>query len=312
MSDLTLSSYALEEIRKRLSSALQGRIFKTLTPSIYQSRFNFATQVSNKNNIPISSIRSKDYYESISDGIYDAYSFQGKKITLELKDILTPEKIYDLENVIECYNIIMDKEKMMLLSEELDEEMEYPDLNEMDNEDADEEDYDNEDDLKSDEQIKIALNSKFFTDIIKIQDKYTIRIGDGKYYVASDKVSIVFRDPSDRPSWAVWFLEAVPLTDIPSHPDLLLMSDKDKKKYCPTPLPDQPIICHASLWSVKDNKSGVLLHVSWNHISSTYRWIINKPLDIASILFKAVGHPAHLARNFGYSPNLAIPGDSWF
>ena len=47
-------------------------------------------------------------------------------------------------------------------------------------------------------------------------------------------------------------------------------------------------------------------------MAATYRWKIEKPFEIASLLFKTVSHPCHIARNFGYAPTLRVPGGEWF
>lgn len=150
-----------------------------------------------------------------------------------------------------------------------------------------------------------------YADVAKLAEKYAIRLGDGKYFVASDDVKVSFRDPSEQPAWAIWFMNAVPLTKVPDRGKLALLSEKERKKYLPEPISDRPIVCHASLWQLGE-VSGVLLHTSWNHISVSYRWKIDKPIEIASILFKAVSHPAHIARNFGYAPQMRVPGEDWF
>lgn len=150
-----------------------------------------------------------------------------------------------------------------------------------------------------------------YADVAKLAEKYAIRLGDGKYFVASDEVQITFRDPSDQPAWAIWFMSAVPLTKVPDRGKLALLPEKERKQYLPEPISDRPIVCHASLWQLGE-VSGVLLHTSWNHISVSYRWKIDKPIEISSILFKAVSHPAHIARNFGYAPQMRVPGEDWF
>lgn len=150
-----------------------------------------------------------------------------------------------------------------------------------------------------------------YADVAKLADKYSVRLSDGKYFVASDEVQVTFRDPSEQPSWAIWFLSAVPLANVPDRGKLALLPPEEQKKHFPEPISDRPIVCHASLWKLGE-VSGALLHTSWNHISVTYRWKIDKPIEIASILFKAVSHPAHLARNFGYSPQMTVPGNDWF
>ena len=160
-------------------------------------------------------------------------------------------------------------------------------------------------------KIVSVLNSDDKADIIKLLDKYAIRLGDGKHYVASDEVKISFRDPSENPSWATWFMDAVPLADIPDRAELLFLTEEEREEKFPKELEDNPIICHASLWKL-DGATGVLLHTSWCHIAATYRWKIDKPFEIASLMFKAVSHPAHLARNFGYAPQLKVPGSDWF
>lgn len=150
-----------------------------------------------------------------------------------------------------------------------------------------------------------------YTDVAKIADKYSIRLGDGKHFVASDEVQVVMRDPSENPAWALWFLSAVPLAEVPDRAKLCLMPEESRKKYYPKVLDDHPIICHASLWQL-GQQSGCMLHTSWNHISVAYRWKIDKPIEVAALLFKAVSHPAHIARNFGYAPQVQIPGEEWF
>lgn len=165
--------------------------------------------------------------------------------------------------------------------------------------------------IQKDGEVVSVLSSEHKADMIRILDKYSIRLGDGKHYVASADIKVSFRDPSEKPSWATWFMEAVPLADIPDRAELLLLSEEDRADKFPKELEDNPIICHASLWKL-GQATGVLLHTSWCHISATYRWKIDKPFEIASLLFKAVSHPAHIARNFGYAPQLTVPGSDWF
>jgi len=160
-------------------------------------------------------------------------------------------------------------------------------------------------------KIITTLDSDLQADIIKLSDKYSIRLGDGKFFVASDDIKITFRDPSEMPSWATWFMGAVPLANIPDRATLFFMPPKEREKHFPKQLEDNPIICHASLWKFGE-QTGVLLHTSWCHIAASYRWKINKPFEIASIMFRTASHPAHIARNFGYAPQLVIPGDDWF
>jgi hypothetical protein len=150
-----------------------------------------------------------------------------------------------------------------------------------------------------------------YADVTKLSDQYSIRMGDGEYFVASDGIKICMRDPSDNPAWATWFLDAVPLGEVPDRSKLFFLSEGDRKRHMPEAIPDRPIICHATLWKL-EQASGVLLTTSWNHISVTYRWKIDKPFEISSLLFKSVSHPAHIARNFGYAPQMRIPGDNWF
>lgn len=150
-----------------------------------------------------------------------------------------------------------------------------------------------------------------YADVVKVADKYSIRLGDGKHFVASDDILITFRDPSDNPAWATWFMKAVPLNDIPDRAKLILLPENERAKHYPKEIPDRPIICHASLWQL-GQCSGVLLTTSWNHISVCYRWKIDKPIEVASILFKAVSSPCHLIRNFGYAPQMRVPGEDWF
>ncbi len=166
--------------------------------------------------------------------------------------------------------------------------------------------------IKEGKVISILKDAEdVYADVAKLTDKYSVRLSDGKYFVASDEVQVTFRDPSEQPSWAIWFLSAVPLGKVPDRGKLALLPPEEQKKHYPEPISDRPIVCHASLWKLGE-VSGVLLHTSWNHISVTYRWKIDKPIEIASILFKAVSHPAHLARNFGYAPQMTVPGEDWF
>lgn len=167
--------------------------------------------------------------------------------------------------------------------------------------------------IKDGKVISILKDAEeIYADVAKIADKYSIRLSDGKYFVASDEVQLTFRDPSDQPAWAIWFLRAVPLAKVPDRGKLALLSPEEAKKYEPESISDRPIICHASLWQLGEEASGVLLHTSWNHIAISYKWKIDKPIEIASILFKAVSHPCHLARNMSYSPQMMVPGDDWF
>jgi len=155
-------------------------------------------------------------------------------------------------------------------------------------------------------------SQKAYADIHTLTDKYSIRIGDGERFVASDKVKITFRDPSDNPSWAMWFLDAVPLSKVPDRSAMFFLPKDQWDKYYPEPLESFPIICHASLWQLPDNQTGVLLHTAWHNLAVAYRWQIDKPLDVARIMFKAVSHPAHIARNFGFAPQIREPGEAWF
>lgn len=150
-----------------------------------------------------------------------------------------------------------------------------------------------------------------YADVAKIEDKYTIRIADDKYYVASDEIKVQLRDPGEQPGWACWFLGAVPMTGIVDRASLLLLPEEEREKHMPKEISDMPIVCHASLWDL-GGKSGVILHTSWNHIAVCHRWKIDKPIEIASMLFKTVRHPAHIARNFGYATQMNVPGDDWF
>jgi hypothetical protein len=160
-------------------------------------------------------------------------------------------------------------------------------------------------------KIITTLDSDLYADIIKLSDKYSIRLGDGKFFVASDNIKITFRDPSETPSWATWFMEAVPLANIPDRATLFFMPPEEREKHFPKQLEDNPIICHASLWRLGE-QTGILLHTSWCHIAASYRWKIDKPFEIASIMFRTASHPAHIARNFGYAPQLVVPGSEWF
>jgi len=151
-----------------------------------------------------------------------------------------------------------------------------------------------------------------YVDIIKLADKYSIRIGDGTRFVASDGVKVTFRDPSENPAWAMWFLDAVPLAKVPDRAAMFFLPKEEWAQHYPEPLESHPIICHASLWRLDTNCTGVLLHTAWNNLAVAYRWKIDKPLDVARIMFKAVSHPAHIARNFGKAPQLVQPGEGWF
>jgi len=155
-------------------------------------------------------------------------------------------------------------------------------------------------------------SQKAYADVFKLSDKYSIRIGDGERFVASDNVKITFRDPSENPSWAIWFLDAVPLSKVPDRTSMLFLPKDQWEKQYPEPLENHPIVCHASLWQLPENQSGVLLHTAWHNLAVAYRWYIDKPLDVARIMFKAVSHPAHIARNFGYAPQIREPGEAWF
>lgn len=160
--------------------------------------------------------------------------------------------------------------------------------------------------------ITLSDQKKLKADICKLQEKYFIRLSDGNRYVASDDVKVVFRDPSSNPSWATWFLGAVPLKDIPNRAVLLFMDEDERQKHYPKEIQDHPVICHASLWKLGNDATGVLLHTSWHSIAVSYRWKIQKPIEIASIMFRACSHPAHIAKNFGYAPQMVLPGDDWF
>jgi len=155
-------------------------------------------------------------------------------------------------------------------------------------------------------------SQKAYADIFKLSDKYSIRIGDGERFVASDNVKITFRDPSENPAWAIWFMDAVPLNNVPDRTSMLFMPKDQWAKQYPEPLENHPIVCHASLWQLPENQTGVLLHTAWHNLAVAYRWQIDKPLDVARIMFKAVSHPAHIARNFGYAPQIREPGEGWF
>lgn len=160
--------------------------------------------------------------------------------------------------------------------------------------------------------IKDLSSEELYMDIVKLANKYTIRLADSKYYVASSDVKVVMRDPSEKPAWAIWFLGAVPLADIPDRNFLCLLSEEEKTQHYPQELADNPIICHATLWKAGENKSAIILHTAWTHLSQGYKWTINKPIEIASLIFRAVPHPAHFAKFFGTPQSEATPGDKIF
>lgn len=311
--DSFASNYAYSSICKNLNNV----VFKLWEPywPLDDARLSFGLNgiVAGKN------ISHDEYIENIYYGTATAHRFTGIKHKINAEKLA--KRSQELNLLIAHYPAIYNKYKKELYEEagvkmqkEIKSEEEWRkdriqkiiDVN-----DQEDDRYVAPTEL-DEEKILITMQSDLFADVIKFQEKYAIRIGDGKYFVASDEIKIVLRDPSQRPAWAVWFLSAVPLDKIPEKAALLLMSEEERTKVMPEEIPDHLIICHASLWQMSENKTGILLHTSWNHISATYRWVVDKPIEVASVLFKSVSHPAHLARNFGYMPNLAIPGDKWF
>jgi hypothetical protein len=107
-------------------------------------------------------------------------------------------------------------------------------------------------------------------------------------------------------------MDAVPLNKIPDLTKMIFMPKEEWEKIFPEPMENHPIICHASLWELPQNKTGVLLHTAWHNLSVGYRWTIDKPMEMAKIMFRAVSHPAHIARNFGMAPQAVKPGKNWF
>lgn len=240
------------------------------------------------------------YYQTIMESMKQCYIFEGKDV-IDDKEIslrLTPEKIKELEEVTKYFAKAEERKKM--------EEMELPELDTPETqEEADEE-----------EKVLAVMNSKYFADLVRLKDRYAIRLGDGASHVASDEIIEHFVDPSDHPAWQQWFLSAVSLSEIPNRLNLLLCSEDEQKAATPKPdehglSPNQPILCHATLWDLGNGKTGVQLHTAWNQISASYFWAVDKSMEACSILFK-VNHPAQLARNFGFMPQIAIPGDVWF
>lgn len=306
----------LEDLYHDLCDKLDNTAFKLLQPG-YNSGTTRAKIFGNLTSRAVG-IKTKvlsnhdEYIHNILMGTTVANREDGRRPKLDLKKLLTNSKIEQIEDLVNCHKDIMDRMKMKTLAAETEIKVDEKDIDSfVDKTHAEEDDEIHYQPKVEEEKVLITMNSKLFADVCKLQDKYSIRIGDGKYFVASDEIKIVLRDPSQRPSWAIWFLSAVPLEKMPSRAALLLMPEKDRVKEMPETIPEQLIVCHASMWKIQTNKTGILLHTSWNHIAATYKWVIDKPIDVASILFKAVSHPAHLARNFGYTPNLAIPGDDW-
>lgn len=302
----------LEDLYHNLCDKLDSTVFKLWAPGHNSSHSSRSIRNTSRSNLL--SIQD-EYLQNILLGTTVAHAEEGVRNKIDFGKYLNAKLIGEVQTLLTYYKVIMDKYKMELLT---DAEVKVTEL-------SDEQDDKDELNLArtladeryvapleiDDEKVLVTLQSSLFADIVKLNDKYSIRIGDGKYFVASDEIKVVLRDPSTRPSWAIWFLSAVPLEKIPSRASLLLMPEEERQKLYPAEIPDQLIVCHASLWKTR-NKTGVLLHTSWNHVAATYRWVIDKPIDVASVLFKAVSHPGHLARNFGYTPNLAIPGDEWF
>lgn len=303
----------LEDLYHDLCDKLDATVFKLWTPgyNTYHSRNKIYGSRATKGNPTVtrSATMSQDeYIQNILLGTTVAHAEDGTRPKIDLRKNLNAKLIGEIETLLSCYKVIMDKYKMELLT---DAEVKVTELPEDLSEKQEEDSRYVSPPVIDEEKVLITLQSSLFADIVKLNDKYAIRIGDGKYFVASDEIKVVLRDPSTRPSWSIWFLSAVPLEKVPSRAALLMLPEEERQKLYPEQIPEQLIVCHASLWKVK-NKTGVLLHTSWNHVAATYRWVIDKPIDVASVLFKAVSHPAHLARNFGYTPNLAIPGDDWF
>lgn len=323
----SLSETALKDYYYNLCNTINEVIFKVWVPSISsESRFKiFNSNYHKRKSAGTSTDSNDEYIENILLGTATSHDFLGRRPKVDLKKTLKPKLLKEVEQLLNCYRVILDRYKM-----ELYEEAGIKiDMKKLEAEGSDQEAVNlaianaikasSQDDDRyvkpeevTEEKILATLESSLFADIIKLNDKYAIRIGDGKFFVASDEIKVILRDPSQRPSWAIWFLSAVPLDKIPDRASLLLLPEAERATHMPEEIPDQLIVCHASLWKMKGNKTGILLHTSWNHIAATYRWVIDKPIDVASVLFKAVSHPAHLARNFGYIPNLAIPGDNWF
>lgn len=240
---------------------------------------------------------------NISEKHMSAYRFMGKDIIADdkIRDHLNQKNYIKAVSLVNNASLIKSTDRINFMKEQLS----------LDGEANVEGSFIDPNSGKIGELI-VTLDSSYQTEIRKLQEKYFIRLTDGTYSVASNNVTVKFRDPSDKPSWAIWFLDAVPLVEIPNPSHLFFLSDEEKAKFEPTKLLDNPIICHASLWVINKNITGILLHTSWNHISATYRWKVEKPIEIASILFRLCGHPAHLARNFGYNPKLSFPGTDWF
>lgn len=315
---LKLSDFDLENLYKSLCLQLESVCFSKLSPARKTESRGLLSGLSNLNGVfnqQSAKYNSDEYIENILNSTIDAYKRTGFKPSISgniLRRTLSYKRLQEINFVIENYKAIMNREKVKNLEGEQEIGLKKEHWDNME----DLENLDFDDNIKAqtiivdDAKVLAILESTAWADLAIIKDKYTIRLGDGKYWVASDEIKIVMRDPSERPSWGIWFMSAVPLEKIPNQAAMMFMDEKEWGKYEPPSLGENFIVCHASLWQNK-KKSLVLLHCSWNHLSSTYKWVIDKPIDVASVLFKAVSHPAHLARNFGYSPNLAIPGSEW-
>lgn len=312
-----LSNDGLQTLYERLCAQLNSVCFPKMYPGYkMESRGMLGSLVGAFGGPQPKRSKTDEYVENILRSTVNAHlrtGFHPKLNGQVLRRTLNYKRFQDINLILENFKHILHKEKMELLG--FDEPL-VSDNSETWDQMEDNDDDDIDENIKAqtivadEAKILATLESGAWADLAIIGDKYTIRIGDGKYWVASDEVKIVMRDPSERPSWAIWFMSAVPLEKIPDRAAMMFMDEKEFSKYSPPDMGEHFLVCHASLWKMK-NKSLVILHTSWNHISATYRWLIDKPIDVASVLFKAVSHPAHLARNFGYSPNLVIPGDDW-
>jgi hypothetical protein len=147
-----------------------------------------------------------------------------------------------------------------------------------------------------------SINSAFEADVMKLEDKYSIRLSDGRFYIASGDMMTIMRDPSDNPTWFIYFLKTHPLEKVPDlFPEMISKQTVDE-------LQDYPLICHASLWK-ENGYVAIYLHTAWQHISATYKWKLDVPFEKAQVLFRVCNHPAKIFRTFGSYSNMAVNGE---
>jgi hypothetical protein len=296
---------------------------------ISKSHYDAINDLYFKNNL-MSTNNVYSYRDSIERGIVSSYKYLGVDLGIKVNfdtniKYMALRSSYNLLSVKDNIDLLYNKDDFLDENKDEFEDIHTSLVKELSKI------YDNNkfngDLIKSNEELMNTALSQFleegklisvldtakeaYAEVVKLQDKYSIRIGNGSYFVASDNIKVVMRDPSENPSWGIWFLESVPLSKIPDRAQLLFVPEEERSKYCPEEIPDMPIIVHASLWKLGEN-SGVLMHVSWHKFAATFKWAIKKPIEVASLLFKTASHPAHIIRNFQTAPKLLIPGHDFF